>query len=201
MLVLLQKSRIRQTSFKPTLPSAPSRRPSHSTRHGSYSAISISWARKRDPLLERLTGQFRWRRTACAPLLTDCQPKQPAQIPQVQLTENALLLAVFKRWVRSEHGTEVVVLYLLLICVDEVSPPLLAFLTLHFVLVDGCLQVIVGELAFEMIENFIVHLCEPELGARHLFEDCPVGGHVLDDYNDQRLVHGNDKVIWLLSYP
>lgn len=75
-------------------------------------------------------------------------------------TKNGLVLAVFKSRVGAQQCTEVVVVDLLLVLVDEVSPALLACLALHLVLIDGGLGVVVGEFLLEVLVDFVVDLCE-----------------------------------------
>lgn len=97
------------------------------------------------------------------------------------LTKDSLLLSVLPGRVGTQHGTEVVVIHLAFVCVNEATPPLLAGLALHLILVDGGLQVVVGELFEEMLVDDVVDLREAQLRAGELLEDGPVGCHVLDD--------------------
>lgn len=75
-------------------------------------------------------------------------------------TENGLVLAVLKGRVGAQQCAEVVVIDLVLVLVDEVSPALLACLALHLVLIDGGLGVVVGEFLLEVLVDFVVDLGE-----------------------------------------
>lgn len=100
-------------------------------------------------------------------------------------TEDGFVLAVLKSRVGAQQGAKVEVVNLLLVLVDEVSPALLACLTLHLILIDRGLGVVVGELLLEVLVDFVVDLGEAKLRARDLLENGPVSGHVLDSCREQ----------------
>mgnify|MGYP007033529218 CR=1 FL=1 len=97
------------------------------------------------------------RRTACAQLFLNVS-YLPIVIRMTSRTENGLVLAVFKGRVGAQQSAEIVVVDLLLVMVDEVSPALLACLALHLILVDCSLGVVVGKLLLEVLVDFVVDL-------------------------------------------
>jgi hypothetical protein len=100
-------------------------------------------------------------------------------------TKDSLVLAVLKGRVGTQQCAEVVVVDLVLVLVDKVSPAVLACLALHLVLVDGRLGIVVGEFLLEVLVDFVVDLGQTQLGTGDLFENGPVGGHVLNSCRRQ----------------
>ena len=98
-----------------------------------------------------------------------------------RLTKYGLLLFVLALSIRSQHRAEVVIVDLLLVCHQELPPPLLASLALHLVLVNLRCRVELGEIGLQMCIDLIVELCESECRSADLLEDGPVCGHMLDD--------------------
>lgn len=104
------------------------------------------------------------------------------QIPTKRqyLTENSSVLVILVLGVRPDNRAKVEVVNRLLILHHPVAPLLLAGLALHLVLVDCRRRVEIGELFLEVCVDLVVHLGQPQLRARHLFEDCPVCHQVFD---------------------
>ena len=91
-----------------------------------------------------------------------------------------LLILVF--WIGSNNSTKIEIVDLLIIRIDELSPPLLAFLALHFVLIDRLRRVDFRELLLKMLIDIIVHLGQSELRPAHFLEDGPVRHKVFHRY-------------------
>lgn len=104
------------------------------------------------------------------------------------LTKDGGVLAVLDLWTRPQHGTEVVVIDLLLVGRHELAPPLLSDLALHLILVNGGGGVELGEVGLEVFEYVVVHLGEAQRGALHLLEDGPVRLKMLHGCNRLSLV-------------
>lgn len=73
-------------------------------------------------------------------------------------TKDSLVLAVLKGRIGTQQCAKVVVIDLVLVLVDKVSPAVLSCLALHLVLIDGRLGVVVGELLLEVLVDLVVDL-------------------------------------------
>jgi hypothetical protein len=93
--------------------------------------------------------------------------------------KNCAFLAVLHLGARAEHCAEVVVLHLLLVLTDELAPSLLAVLALHLVLVQCGGRVEFGKVLLEVFVDFVIDLCESQLGTGYFLEDLPVCFHML----------------------
>lgn len=90
------------------------------------------------------------------------------------------MLCVLVLGVGTQYGAETVIVDGVLVHHHELSPPLLAFGTLHLILYDGLGRVEVGKLLDEVVEDVVVDLGQTEGAALDLLEDGPVRLEVLD---------------------
>lgn len=86
-------------------------------------------------------------------------------------TKYGSALPILEGWIRSQHRAKVVVVHLVLVHVDEVSPLLFASLALHLIFVDCSLEIKVRELSVEVLEDIIVKLGQAQFGSWELLED------------------------------
>lgn len=96
-------------------------------------------------------------------------------------TKDRSRLAILGRSTCAQHSAKVVVIYFVLVHIDKVPPLLLASLALHLILINRTLEVEVGELLVEVLEDLIVELGQAQFRAWELLEDGPVCTHVLND--------------------
>jgi hypothetical protein len=73
----------------------------------------------------------------------------------------SLVLAILKLGVGPNDGAIIVVVDLLVVCSDELAPPLFSCLALHLLLIDGGGRVEIGKLLLKVFVDLIVELGEP----------------------------------------